>query len=300
MNNNYENEKIEDQDLDSLDPVVLDLEEIASSGKTAKDRALDILFAICVLVVLGTGVYLSIYLYGVMHSNKIVNELKELMDETEESADDEVEYASVWTGLDYRNIEIIKKMQAIYAKNNDFIGWLTIDDTRIDYPVMYTPEDGQYYLHLNFEKKYSSGGCLFIDENCIPVGDNKSDNIIIYGHNMKAGTMFHDLLKYADEDFYSEHKYIYFDTIEGYGTYEVIAAFYTQFYDNPTGNQYNVYNFVKATNKADFDAYIQNAISKTSYNVETTAEYGDQLITLSTCSYHTTNGRFVVVAKKIE
>jgi sortase B len=204
------------------------------------------------------------------------------------------------------------------------IGWLRIDGTDIDYPVMYTPDDMEYYLHKNFDKEYSYAGTLFIDKNCTPVAlsgnssenatdntDNNentenannvgavSDNIIIYGHNMKSGTMFHQLLDYEDEDFYKEHKYIAFDTLAGEGTYEVIAAFRTKVYSDDDTEHYKYYKFYNAADEDEFNEFVNYAKSNTPYAISETASYGDKLITLSTCAYHTTNGRYVVVAKKI-
>ena len=123
--------------------------------------------------------------------------------------------------------------------------------------------------------------------------------MIIYGHNMKSGTMFHDLMKFEDEVFYNAHKYINFDTIYENGTYEVIAAFRTKIY--PEDSQvFKYYNYESINSSEDFDTYITNIKSLTPYTIDVDAKYGDTVITLSTCAYHTEEGRFVVVAKKID
>ena len=149
-----------------------------------------------------------------------------------------------------------------------------------------------------FRGGYSAAGTLFAAANCSPTG-KVSDNVIIYGHNMKAGTMFHDLLKYEDEDFYKEHQTIIFDTLDGPGTYIVIAAFYTKAYPEGDTEHYNIYDFADAGSKEKFDDYVSRVKANTPYTIEETASYGDKLLTLSTCAYHTEDGRFVVVAKKI-
>jgi sortase B len=111
--------------------------------------------------------------------------------------------------------------------------------------------------------------------------------------------MFHGLLDFEDEDFYEEHKYIDFDTIYGSGTYVVIAAFRDQIYDEDyTGIKY--YDFFDAKDAEEFDGFVSYCKSRTSYNITETAEYGDKLICLSTCAYHSENGRFVVLAKKVD
>ena len=167
----------------------------------------------------------------------------------------------------------------------------------IDYPVMQSMYDEEYYLRRDFDKEYSYAGTLFIDTSCNV--EKPSDNIIIYGHHMNTGKMFHELEEYDEEDYYEKHKFITFDTIYGSGTYEVIAAYRTKIYDEDyTGFKY--YEFFDARDSVEFENYVSNSKSLTPYNIEASAKYGDSLITLSTCAYHTENGRFVVVARKME
>ena len=198
--------------------------------------------------------------------------------------------------VDINGTHVQKSFASLYRKNQDFIGWLSIEDTNIDYPVMQTPEDEEYYIHRDFYGAYSSAGTLFVDLDSNV--QKPSDNIIIYGHNMKTGKMFHDLLKYENEAFYKNHKYIQFDTIYGNGTYEVIAAFRTHILaEGEEGFRY--YQFFNMEDETVFNQYVSGCKALTGYTIETGASYGDSLLTLSTCAYHTDNGRFVVVAKKI-
>ena len=184
------------------------------------------------------------------------------------------------------------KYADLFAQNNDFIGWIKIDDTVIDYPVMQLRDNPDFYLTHNFNKEYSRFGVPYIQANC----SLSSDNIIIYGHNMKNKSMFNELTKYSSKDFYDNHRFIQFDTLTEQRTYEVVCAFKTV--ANANGFQY--FNFVNANTKDNFSAYIERCQVLSLYNTGVNAEYGDKLITLSTCEYSQNNGRFVVVAKLIE
>lgn len=118
----------------------------------------------------------------------------------------------------------------LYAQNPDFFGWIYIEDTKLSYPVMFTPEEPEYYLHRAFDGSESSSGVPFLDASC-PEDDG---NYLIYGHNMSGGTMFAPLLSYADESFYEEHPVIGFDTLYERGTYEIMAVFYSEVYSIKT------------------------------------------------------------------
>ena len=186
-----------------------------------------------------------------------------------------------------------EKYAAVYEQNSDFVGWISIEGTNIDYPVMQTIDEPNYYLKRAFDKSYSDYGVPYVQENCDLA---TSDNLVIYGHHMNNGSMFADLCKYADEDFYAQHKTIHFDTLSGYGEYEIVAVFKTVAYSQ---DGFKYYHFVNAQDEAAFDEYISQCQELALYDTGVTAEYGDKLITLSTCEYSRTNGRMVVVAKLI-
>ena len=182
--------------------------------------------------------------------------------------------------------------QNLYWENTDMVGWILIEDTNIDYPVMQTPNEPNYYLKRNFEKEYSDLGTPYIQENCDLTG---SDNLVIYGHHIKGGKMFGALENYKSQSFYEEHKTIQFDTLTQRGEYEIIAVFKTVAYSS---QGFRYYDFVNAESEDEFNAYIQKCKELALYETGVTAEYGDRLITLSTCEYSAQNGRLVVVAKK--
>jgi sortase B len=188
---------------------------------------------------------------------------------------------------------MLASYRALYEQNPDMVGWIKIDGTRIDYPVMYTQDD--FYLTHGFDKGESKSGVPFIDKRCTV--DPFGTNTIIYGHHMKNGTMFADLENYKDEAFYREHPVIQFDTLYQRQTYEIVAVFESQIY-RKSDTVFKHYNFLNAADQADFDAYMENIKSLALYDTGVTASYGDEILTLVTCAYHTEYGQFVVVAKK--
>ena len=194
--------------------------------------------------------------------------------------------------VDMPSITPNDKYGTLKQQNPDFIGWITIQDTNINYPVMQTNDRPDFYLRRDFDGNYSYYGTPYAEENCV-VG--VSDNVIIYAHNMRNGTMFSALENYSSEDFYNSHRYIEFDTLEDFGTYEIIAVFKIAA-DTDT---FYYYEFTDAESESEYDSFVSECKSRSLYDTGVSAVYGDKLITLSTCEYSNTNGRLVIVAKKI-
>lgn len=190
--------------------------------------------------------------------------------------------------------EVLPEYKELSEMNPDMIGWLQLEGTKLDYPVMHTPNDTAYYLYRDFYGKYSSHGCLFIEKFCSATPP--TDNITIYGHNMKDGTMFGMLRNYRSKSHWEKHRYIYFDTLTERHTYEIFAVFKTVATE---GKGFAYHHFVDADSQEDFDAYVAECLSLALYDTGITAQYGDKLITLSTCEYSQKNGRLVIVAKRI-
>lgn len=186
------------------------------------------------------------------------------------------------------------KFQDLIRSNRDFYGWIRIEGTPVDYPVMWTPDEPDYYLHHDFYGKESKSGVPYIGKNCSP----GCDNTILYAHNMKNGTMFAALLNYADENYYRKHPTIVFDTIEQDGLYDIIAVFREKVHYSDETGVFRYYNYCGELDKEQFDEYVDRIKEISFYDTGITAAYGQKLLTLSTCSYHTENGRFVVVAVK--
>lgn len=191
--------------------------------------------------------------------------------------------------------QMLESMKSLYEENQDIIAWIRIEGTQIDYPVMYTPDDPEKYLHLNFVGNYDIGGLPFIDANCSM--NPESDNLLIYGHNMKNGTMFRSLIGYEMKDFWQEHPLISLTTLYEEWDYEIVAAFYDRVYYTYE-DCFKFYRFIDPADEAEFNEGLAYFKEHALYDTGVSAEYGDKLITLVTCAYHVDNGRFVVVAKE--
>lgn len=191
---------------------------------------------------------------------------------------------------------MLERFVNLYAENNDVTGWLAIEDMNIDYPVMQC-DDNEYYLHHNFYGEEDKYGCLYVKD--IADVDTPGTNFIIYGHNMKDGSMFGSLDDYKEESFYREHSVISFYTLYEERTYEIMAVFLSQVYDTDA-EVFKYYNFYEAGTQEEFNDFYENVKKLSLYDTGVTAEYGDTFLTLSTCAYHVEDGRFVVVAKRVK
>lgn len=233
-------------------------------------RIIGVLFAMVLAVIFAVSTFFIIQYYKAYDTEQ---EVFEVIAEKYENTDNE-EANSEDNGL-----------LTLYEQNNDLIGWIKINGTNINYPVML----GEYYLKHNFKKQYSDYGTPFV------IG-GITDNTIIYGHNMKTKTMFYDLTRYSDIEYYKKHKYIEFSTLDSKSTYEIVCVFKTIAYSNQ-GFDYTKYSNFNTPD--DFNIFTEKCSNLALYNTEMSVEYGDKLITLSPCEYSRNNGRFVVVAKEV-
>ena len=189
--------------------------------------------------------------------------------------------------------DMLSRYVSLYEENHDLIGWVTIEGTKIDYPVMQSYDD-EYYLYHDFYGEDSKYGCLYV-KNQADIVENT--NFIIYGHNMKDGAMFGNLDLYMKRSFYLEHPIISFDTLYEERTYEIIAVFQSQVY-NADDDVFKYYKFYQAETQEKFNDFYDTIKKLSLYDTGVEAECGDTFLTLSTCAYNTTDGRFVVVAKR--
>lgn len=262
-----------------------------------------------IFFMIGAAAFAALFLFaGVMayrqyadqkESSAAFNEVAELIRMVEQTLPDKQQANNETAANSDTDTEAALEQSAyetykdVFAANSDFVGWISIDGTNINYPVMQTPGSPDFYLKRGFDKNYSDYGVPYVQENCL-IG--QSDNCVIYGHHMKDGSMFADLCKYESESFYREHPIIRFDTLAGFGEYEIVCVFKTAVY---TEDGFKYYHFVDAENEEAFQAFIRSCQALALYDTGVSAEYGDKLITLSTCEYSRTNGRMVVVAKRV-
>lgn len=191
--------------------------------------------------------------------------------------------------------ERMLQLEQLQKENPDIIGWIEIENTNINYPVL-QGSDNSFYVSHNYKKEKNISGAIFLDSSY--VWEPPSSNLLIYGHNNQNGTMFEDLLKYKSKRFYEDHPVIRFTTNNEDAYYEIFSVFESQVYYKSQTDVFRYYYFVNAKNEKEFYEYVQNAKNASLYNIGIKPEYGEQLMTLSTCAYHTKDGRFVVVAKK--
>lgn len=181
-----------------------------------------------------------------------------------------------------------RDLSELFAMNEDFVGWLCIPETDINYPVMHTPDDPEKYLRRNFQGEYSESGVPFLDFRC----SLDSGNLIIYGHNMMNGTMFAELQGYVQEDFCKAHPIVEFQTTDGCAEYRVFAVAWVKSNDD-------WYETVNLDSAEDFNSTVEKITDKALFQVGSSPEFGTQILTLSTCYDSAHNGRLLVLAAKI-
>ncbi len=187
--------------------------------------------------------------------------------------------------------QLLSKYIELYSQNGDFAAWLKIPGTAIDYPVMYTPFEPNYYLHRAFDGSSSVSGTPFIGYGCTP----DSDCIIVHGHNMHNGTMFGTLDNYTDEGFFHEHPSVIFDSLYEQREYRIFAAVKCEVV--PFGKVgYKYYDHGGNLSEKGFAELVGWLIDNSLYDTGFTPPPNSQILLLSTCSYHDTDGRFIVAA----
>ena len=193
--------------------------------------------------------------------------------------------------------QMLLELARLHEENPDLYGWVRIDGTAIDYPVMFAPDEVEKYIHKNFYGDYSFAGLPFLSD--YSGADVESMNLIIYGHNMTNGTMFQNLMNYKQKKYWEAHPEIYFATLDEERTYEIFAVLEDRVYYSYETN-FKFYNFMDPETEEDFNEGIAYFKEHSLYDTGITPEYGDRLITLVTCAYHHQLGRFVVIGRLVE
>lgn len=266
-------------------------ERRAAFIKRKRRRATVVLFIFLGIFIISLAKLTVYFLENKMHENAF-KALEQIV--AEERAQAETDISNTELQTSELNRQILPEYAELYGQNQDLWGWIKIDGTSLSYPVMHTSEDSEKYLRMDFDGNYSQMGVPFLDGNCY----EQCGNYIVYGHNMKNGKMFAPIVSYKDESFYEEHPAISFDTLYEHNSYSVIAAFYSKAYYKDDTDVFRYYQYTDLTDLQTFDEYIEQVKAAAIYETDADVNYGDQLLTLSTCSYHSDNGRFVVVAKK--
>lgn len=195
-----------------------------------------------------------------------------------------------YTEIKEEIIENELTLDDLKKQNDDLWGWIKIEDTNIDYPVMYTPEDPEFYLRKNFQKEYTEEGVPFADGI---VDMDNSQVLFIYGHMMKNGYMFNNLIKYDEEGFYENHKIIDIELVGGEKKqYEIFAFGETE----STAKGFNIYNYRNVYGEDEFYEFIRGTKGLTMFDSGISPKYGEKILVLSTCSYHHEDGRYFVAA----
>ena len=251
------------------------------------------LIIICLIVFVFAGYKITNELRAQKEEINDFNELAELVAEstnTQEQTEPTIEQESNDPSIETETTPIIpaRNLAPLFERNEDCIGWLYIEGTAVDYPVMHTPNEPQRYLRKNFDKEYSTAGVPFLKGICTL----ECDNLILYGHNMKNGTMFSDVTQYRNKDYYTAHPVIEFETAQGLKRYAVFAVAQIK-------NNDGWYAFHLAADESEYDCKIAEIKSRSLYVTEIAPMYGQQLITLSTCYGATKSDRIIVIGVEI-
>lgn len=254
-----------------------------------------LLLAVVLTVFLLSGYYVLRYVTESRKQDARYDDLAAIMEQESamaETATGLEETSPAGEALPQSNLPtVLPAYLKLHKMNGDMVGWIKIDGTDISYPVMQHPAEKDYYLHRNFDREHSDHGCIYVREECDV--RKPSDNVVIYGHRMKDGSMFEGLSRFEQQSFWEEYPEIRFDTIWEEHTYKVFAVFKTS---ASKGRGFEYHTFLDADTQADFDWFVSKCKSLAFYETGITPQYGDKLITLSTCEYTQHNGRLVVVA----
>ena len=263
-----------------------------------------ILTIVLLLLVFGVSAFMvGSYIVESREQKEKANALAELKDSIKENAaqtegavsPEETEPEGTYSDAQIRDENgMLLEYSEIYAQNDDLVGWIRIDNTKVNYPVMQTPDNPNFYLDHDFNGNSSAWGAIYAREECDI--NEPSDNITLYGHNMRDGSMFAVAHQYISKDVWEKNPLIFFDTLYEYHTYKIFAVFKTT---ATVGQGFKYHNMIEAESKEAFDEFISTCKELSFYDTGITPVYGDKIICLSTCEYSLEHGRLVVAAVRI-
>ena len=277
------------------------VQELVQQELKKRERRRRLLIGVCAVFGAACLLYVGFYGYEDYRTRKTYEDMAAIKESVQNTPYFEEENEPEAPTINYTNQEkdapeVLEEYKKLYNTNKKLIRWLKIDDTNIDYPVMQT-NNNEYYLDHNVNQEKDRNGALFLDKDCDVV--NRSTNLIIYGHHMKSGRMFGNLDDYKSEKYYKKHPTIQFDTIYEKGTYEIMYVFRSKVYSEGEV-VFKYYQFIDCYSEQEFESNMTEMAALSLYDTGVTAEYGDKLLTLSTCDSTVDDGRFMVVAKKVD
>lgn len=253
---------------------------------------------ILIIVLMGILIFSFIKIISLQTETEQVNDMYQTLSEQAQAIPDtpvEETNEEADTNSDSLSSYILPQYTDLVAQNEDMVGWIRIEDTNIDYPVMSSENDVEFYLSHDFFKNSDRHGVPFIDSSYCNIVN--SDNLIVYGHSMRDGTMFADLHKYTNVKFCEEHPFITLNTIHDEYTYQVIMVFKIEEADTQKFPYHTITQFDQSS--VTIHDYLARAKYYSLWNNEQKISDDDKLLTLSTCEYTLSNGRLVIIAKRL-
>lgn len=261
-----------------------------------KKEILIVLSIVLVVVIVACGLWLAYYTVDSQHQKQtyetvakdfLLEKPKSSLSLTEEDSPEEPpttqESVVTLTTAPPRH-----DLAALQAENPDCVGWLTIPDTTVDYPVVWTPRDPEHYLRRDFYGNHASGGTPFLDGR--NEAQAKGQNLIVYGHNMLDGSMFKPIVQCLEPSFRQTHQDIYLELNSTQYHYQVIASL-------ETSSRSLVYTYTDLSGAAEMEDFRAALLEETSLDAVPQAE---GYLTLSTCNTQGGDSRVLVIAALVE
>lgn len=257
-----------------------------------------IILIVSIIVFLGSGGYLAYKYIGepILEQMSLAAYKKDYKGADTPTAED-----GVWEDSEIEEEErlengMLASFESLIELNSDVVGWISIPNTPIDYPVTQTTNNS-YYLHHNINKESNSSGCPFVDyRNVIKPGE-LSRCTLIYGHHRRNGTMFAKLKNYNDIEFYKENPVIRFDTVYDRNEWVIFANLRT----STQASSGKTYQYIRTEFKddEDFMDFVSDLRERSLIDTPVDVNADDEILLLSTCSYERSGWRLIIAARKL-
>lgn len=254
-------------------------------GDSFKEICSKLFTQLCVLILIGCGVVLANEFRQSIGAMQLNDSLKNL-------------YQSVVTGL--TDGGMLAGAEEMLKINPDTVGYVRIEGTEVDFPVVQTGNNDDY-LKKAFDGSSNKAGTVFLDYRATLTSKKRSDNLVLYGHNQKDRTMFGSLKDYKKNlSYYAAHPTITFNSNYDSSVYKIFAYFVTEVEPGQTrdGVVFDYHNYIDLSDRAVYDKFISNITERSQIVTAVDVKYGDEFLTLSTCSNEFEPSRFVIFARK--